>query len=133
MICSLCKSEINTTKTGEPYLEFKDNEICSTCYLDLIWPIYKMAGYGDGGLVHIAFKWAMSSSYNKKRRRSLSVNKNLLDELFHKYKFSCVYCGIKENLTIDHKKPVALGGTDEFSNLQILCKSCNSKKGKKNA
>ena len=30
---------------------------------------------------------------------------------------------------IDHIEPVAHGGTDELSNLQVLCRSCNQTKG----
>jgi 5-methylcytosine-specific restriction endonuclease McrA len=40
----------------------------------------------------------------------------------------CKYCGATENLTIDHKHPVSLGGTDDLSNLQTLCYDCNSLK-----
>ena len=32
-------------------------------------------------------------------------------------------------LQIDHKVPIALGGTDESSNLQVACQDCNSRKG----
>ncbi len=35
------------------------------------------------------------------------------------------------NLDVDHIIPVADGGTNEFENLQLLCRSCNSRKGTK--
>jgi 5-methylcytosine-specific restriction endonuclease McrA len=38
----------------------------------------------------------------------------------------CRYCLSKENLTIDHKQPLILKGTDDRKNLQVLCKRCNS-------
>lgn len=37
----------------------------------------------------------------------------------------CRYCLSTENLTIDHKHPLILGGTDDIKNLQCLCYSCN--------
>ena len=43
-------------------------------------------------------------------------------------KKKCKYCKSKENLTIDHKIPQILGGSDEKKNLQCLCMSCNTMK-----
>lgn len=43
----------------------------------------------------------------------------------------CAWCGSKENLTIDHITPISGGGTNDLSNLQVLCQSCNSRKGSK--
>jgi hypothetical protein len=45
--------------------------------------------------------------------------------------FTCQRCGIRRYLTVDHIKPESEGGTMEPSNLQTLCKSCNSAKGVK--
>lgn len=42
---------------------------------------------------------------------------------------TCAWCGATERLQIDHRHPVALGGTDELSNLQVLCQPCNLRKG----
>lgn len=41
----------------------------------------------------------------------------------------CATCGGREGLTWDHVVPVSRGGTNERRNLQILCRSCNSRKG----
>lgn len=35
-----------------------------------------------------------------------------------------------EKLTVDHVVPKAAGGTDHPSNLSVLCRSCNSRKGR---
>lgn len=40
----------------------------------------------------------------------------------------CAYCGDTKNLTLDHKHPIILGGTDDKKNLQCLCKRCNQMK-----
>ena len=41
----------------------------------------------------------------------------------------CQRCGSDEALSVDHIVPRALGGNDSFDNLQVLCTSCNSRKG----
>jgi len=43
----------------------------------------------------------------------------------------CQVCGSTDDLTIDHKiTPWSLGGSStDPSNLQVLCRSCNSRKG----
>lgn len=43
---------------------------------------------------------------------------------------SCVICNSTNDLTIDHIRPVAIGGGNEIENLRTLCRSCN---GKRNA
>ena len=44
----------------------------------------------------------------------------------------CMYCGerkLLKNLQIDHKYPVDRGGSNDKSNLQLLCRLCNLRKG----
>ena len=43
--------------------------------------------------------------------------------------FECAACGSREDMTIDHIEPRIYGGKDDASNLQPMCRSCNSKKG----
>lgn len=47
--------------------------------------------------------------------------------------YKCQYCGREKGLTIDHVIPESKGGLTEPHNLVIACKSCNSKKGVKDA
>ncbi len=46
-------------------------------------------------------------------------------------KYKCAYCKKVKPLTLDHIKPLALGGEHDVSNAQMVCKSCNSSKGAK--
>ena len=42
---------------------------------------------------------------------------------------SCVQCGAASELEFDHIIPLAMGGSNTFRNLQLLCGSCNREKG----
>ena len=44
---------------------------------------------------------------------------------------SCVRCGSQQNLHFDHIIPVAKGGGNSDTNIQILCQLCNLKKSDK--
>ena len=49
-------------------------------------------------------------------------------------KYSCAECPngfLEDELTVDHIKPWSLGHRTVLSNAQLLCRSCNSKKGNK--
>lgn len=41
----------------------------------------------------------------------------------------CGMCGAWDDLTWDHIVPISRGGTNDWKNLQCLCRSCNSSKG----
>lgn len=45
--------------------------------------------------------------------------------------YTCQECGSQEHLCIDHVLPVSRGGDSSDENLQVLCLSCNTKKGNK--
>jgi 5-methylcytosine-specific restriction endonuclease McrA len=48
--------------------------------------------------------------------------------------YTCLCCGRREpdiELTHDHVMPLAMGGENTIENSQMLCRSCNSKKGTK--
>ena len=131
--CSACKAIIDQDATGEPYLSFKNIILCSDCYITLIPKIYSRAGAGDGGIIHVYFKVCLETNNNRSRRIPVKRYRTIFKTLLHKYNFQCVKCGMSDikKLTIDHVYPVSKGGTDDYNNLQILCKSCNSRKGAK--
>ncbi len=52
-------------------------------------------------------------------------------QLCEQFDNRCACCGRKTRLTKDHIIPVTQGGTSDIDNLQPLCQSCNSCKGRK--
>ncbi|EPF24946.1 MAG: HNH endonuclease [Microcystis aeruginosa Ma_MB_F_20061100_S19] len=51
--------------------------------------------------------------------------------VYQRDNYQCQSCGKPENFTqlsIDHIIPLALGGSNDISNLQTLCLSCNRRK-----
>ena len=127
-VCKLCNND-SGVNSGAPVLVFNNKPICYSCYIEMIGKIYKMAGFGDGGMIHLIFARCLDSSHNRRKRKRISHYNQIYKRLLFKYKFKCVLCGMNEDLTIDHIIPVSKGGSDEESNLQLMCKSCNSRKG----
>lgn len=60
-----------------------------------------------------------------------SLTKEVWLAVCKKYANTCIYCGSKERITIEHLTPVSRGGTNEVSNLAPACLSCNSSKRNK--
>lgn len=60
------------------------------------------------------------------KRRKFTVQEYML--VAERDGAKCRRCTSKENLTLDHIKPISKGGKYILSNYQILCRSCNSKK-----
>ena len=56
-------------------------------------------------------------------------NHSVRKRVFNKYGKACLCCGSDKSIEIDHVVPVALGGENDISNYQPLCRSCNAKKG----
>jgi hypothetical protein len=62
---------------------------------------------------------------------TLAVSKRLRHEIFRRDNHTCQSCGAKApdvKLEPDHVVPVALGGSDDPSNLRTLCTDCNAGK-----
>lgn len=51
--------------------------------------------------------------------------------LFERQEGRCASCRSPDDLEIDHRLPIILGGTSDPSNLQLLCRTCNRSKGGK--
>lgn len=65
-----------------------------------------------------------------KRSRNAPGNftKEEFDDLCESVGGICLCCGKKSKLTVDHVVPLSRGGSNDISNIQPLCASCNSKK-----
>ncbi len=65
-----------------------------------------------------------------RRHAQLFIGKKKIREfIFKRDNYKCLCCGSDKKLSIDHIHSVHLGGENKISNLQTLCKSCNSSKG----
>ncbi len=83
-------------------------------------------------------QWAANNRDRKQvaaeRRRSKEVGAtgshthNEWLALLRAYDNKCLRCGTTGRLTEDHIIPLSLGGTNDISNIQPLCKPCNSVK-----
>jgi 5-methylcytosine-specific restriction endonuclease McrA len=49
--------------------------------------------------------------------------------VFLRDRFSCQYCGSREDLTFDHVIPRSKGGTTTWKNVVAACSTCNLRKG----
>lgn len=63
------------------------------------------------------------------RRISYSISARKRLRIYERDGYECLTCGARKDLTIDHVRPQSKGGSNEDSNLQTLCRSCNCSKG----
>jgi hypothetical protein len=108
-------------------------------YLEYVWRF----GDGEGGEILRKFALLMAEKGHRinspwlgSRKESCAYIKipipaALREEVFIRDDFRCVHCGSRRSLCADHIHPESLGGKAVLDNLQTLCRSCNSKKGKK--
>lgn len=63
----------------------------------------------------------------KKPRKSIKFTRS---NIFVRDRNMCQYCGSKEKgLTIDHVVPTSRGGTNEWTNVVVACRKCQTLKG----
>lgn len=61
--------------------------------------------------------------------RKESIPPELRWEVWERDNFTCLECGLRRNLSVDHILAESKGGTLDLSNLRTLCRPCNSRKG----
>lgn len=67
--------------------------------------------------------------YWRRQAASGSFTEAEWQDLCGRYGNLCLCCGATGALAADHVIPLSRGGSDDISNIQPLCKSCNSSKG----
>ena len=90
-------------------------------------------GDGQGGgilldMKEILFIEDMPTPAKAKKK---SIGSSLKLRILKRDGYKCRDCGISDDLTLDHIIPESKGGDLSEENLQILCRSCNSRKGVK--
>jgi hypothetical protein len=71
---------------------------------------------------------AMTDQLDSKARREL-ISQDVKVLVWQRDKGRCVECASKLELEFDHIIPLAMGGSNTARNLQLLCASCNRRKG----
>jgi hypothetical protein len=85
-----------------------------------------LLGIGGAGLLAVALKTTQDSPL-----RGLPWEKTRT-AIFRRDNYTCAYCGhhgTSATLEVDHKMPLARGGTDDPANLTTACWECNRAKG----
>ena len=65
------------------------------------------------------------------RNEAALHNSKMRAYYLEKFNHKCVKCGDTERLELDHIIAITEGGDNSESNIQVLCKICNVKKGGK--
>jgi 5-methylcytosine-specific restriction endonuclease McrA len=82
-------------------------------------------GAGAGALLDRMLR-EKDDSFDDKRRH---LRRDEVAAAFRKSDNRCEVCRSTYNLTIDHIVPLKNSGTNDSYNLQVLCRTCNSRKG----
>ena len=87
----------------------------------------------------LAFADVLAAERERAKDRAVALRKKPLSRrvqnaVFKRDGFLCSECGTEpdpKHLHIDHIVPLAAGGSNELSNLRVLCRACNLSKADK--
>ena len=77
----------------------------------------------------IKFTIGRIKSAKRKPAKRKHIPKAVRDAVMERDNYTCVYCGSTNNPELDHNEAHANNGSDKIDNLQVLCRSCNRRKG----
>lgn len=101
----------------------------------VVGPVWRW-GDGAGGWVHLVLDEAFAAAglpalppdpadtYQK-----AVIPPELRWEVWERDDFTCLDCGTRRDLTVDHVQPESKGGPTTLDNLATRCRPCNSRKG----
>lgn len=108
-----------------------DSEAKNIALLERYSPTDKRIGAAIARLNQLRARSEFRTTVKGKRRELASEYDSIFLEVGRRDGFHCQRCSVTTDLTIDHVAPLIRGGTNDLDNLQILCRSCNSRKGDK--
>ena len=88
----------------------------------------------EGGTIHKLTKPPVRTDADpaaKPQRKREYIPDEVKEMVWQRDAGQCRNCGAKDNLQYDHIIPHSEGGSNEITNLQILCRNCNLKKSNK--
>lgn len=113
--CAVC----GTDRSGDDYRWYPNIPICEPC-AEFIANHYWAAHSGD---------WLTWPNNKPKTKAKARISAKIRAEVMIRDSIRCRHCGSADDLCMDHIVPESLGGETTVENLQVLCRSCNSRKG----
>lgn len=129
-ICVGCKRRFSRKEKPSNFM--RDKYCSATCRYKycrgVIAPNYKHGLFLAGDTKN----WREGKRLAENKRRAKinggDVSPNEWEEIKKRYDYKCRLCRKNLSLTMDHRIPISRGGKHEASNIQPLCRSCNSHK-----
>ena len=118
-----------------------DDHMCSSCKLleqrkRGFGPWTKVDGNGEPipsinpAIIPVVEKEKELPIFQRRTRLSkVPIPPELRWKVWERDNFTCLHCGTRKNLSVDHILAESKGGLMVLENLQTLCKPCNSRKG----
>lgn len=122
--------------TGDLFMRSDFIELKNEFNADRVWLLLQIMAFNSSDVDEVELQEKRIKRFNdgesdahKMRREYNNMRDILLLTLAERDGLYCRLCKSTDHITIDHIIPIANGGINTLSNLQILCKSCNSRKG----
>lgn len=114
--------------------DFSPIAVCSVqrAFLLMFLDKAEMLANVEGGALHtIDRSFPMPAVIRLQRYIPLPYKGVILtrQNIFKRDDYTCQYCGVQKDLTIDHVVPRSRNGASSWTNLVTACKRCNARKG----